>query len=1308
MPSSDGEAEALSCPDCGTLHALTEDGSLFEATVDVKPDDARLQQTVIYSPEDDDTAADDTAATEATVDYHVSVNATERLPGQKGEAPAAGQDHVGRFTVQSILGRGAFGTVYRAFDPVLDREVALKVPRFAEDDPALHERFLREAKSAARLRHPNIVAVFESGQTDRDPYIASEFVDGIPLSSVLRNDPPDTRTAVDWVRQIAEGIHYAHTEGIIHRDIKPANIMVSKGGRPQIMDFGLAKRSADNSAMTMEGQIIGTPAYMAPEQARGDREGVGPQADQYSVGVVLYEMLCGRTPFVGGVWKIMGEVVDPTELPPSPSSLRDGVSPDLEACCLKSLEKDPDDRYATLDDFAQDLERWLEGRSVTARPIGPAERLVRWCRRNRVVASLSGTLLVILLAAAIIGPLLAVEFQSLAEQATKDAEAAEKARGEEKVAKDRAQDEQAKAELARADAEEARRDTEKMLIDNFTETGLAAHAEGDAPRALLWFANAAAQSEQHPLREQHNRVRFESWASEVAIPFLAFETSRAWSEALRYHPSGRYLMTESADLVVEIRDLATGDILPFPVSGPIGTAVWNSDGSELLVASGQDLVQFSFPAGEELQRWRHDSPIGVATFSADDRWIAIGNDTGAKVLSADGSREILLSPELNEKIETVTFNAGGTLLATTSAATPVPGRSPLSDNGTLADGKTRVYSIGSDAEPVQLLNPLQPWHLERPGATPRFLSGGRLLTVESQKAIRCVDVATGDLQWEHPIRKCTNFDVSPDGSLVAVGSQYEVLLLDSQTGERIDCSIRHRNFVYGVAFHPDGKSLLSCSADSTARVTHVPSGEPEIQSIPHNDFVHRSVWSPDGSSFATIHWDGQLVRVWKRGGGVNSDFAVTLPDQQPFLREDLSGRRLIPAGFDTRRTRREVRVLDSTTGEVTTELPEQPGLISDLAVIGQGRTLVLAGSKDADTEEDVRKQNLNGPGVVRFVDAGNGAEVWPTLETPSAPIAVKVSPDEAVVVVLCHGGQLLLIDGADGSLNADVVCLDGKPGDYGWMIRDRLRFHPDGKRFAVWGSGQAIEVRNADDCSLVTTVRHYGSYVHDVRFSPDGRRFVSCGSQSDTVVRQWDVETGEPAWPVLQHSDWVFCAQFSADGKRLLTASRDRQVRLWDLETASIVCSTIELPDEVYAVCFAPGERYFLAGLRNGAVGVWDSRFGRPVAPSRVACEHIYDLALNRDQTHVLVSGRVNQLLGYDIDSWVREPAGGPPREDLRLLGEVLSGQRLNETGTPTGLTTVEWFDRWNRFRAAHPGSPFLELPAIARLQSEDEEILND
>lgn len=209
-----------------------------------------------------------------------------RGDGSHAEEMSAFPLKIERFVIREVLGSGGFGTVYRAHDPLLDREVALKVPRLTDDDPAHFDRFLHEAKAAARLRHPNIVAIFECGVTGNRPYIASEFVNGTPLSEFRNSKSPDIRQAVEIVRQIAEAIDYAHSERIIHRDLKPANIMMSKSGRPQVMDFGLAKFDSDSErSMTSEGMIVGTPAYMAPEQARGDKAAVGPLSDQYSVGV---------------------------------------------------------------------------------------------------------------------------------------------------------------------------------------------------------------------------------------------------------------------------------------------------------------------------------------------------------------------------------------------------------------------------------------------------------------------------------------------------------------------------------------------------------------------------------------------------------------------------------------------------------------------------------------------------------------------------------------------------------------------------------------------------------------------------------------------------------------------------------------------------------------------------------------------------------------------------------------------------------------------------------------------------------------
>jgi hypothetical protein len=276
--------------------------------------------------------------------------------------------------------------------------VALKVPKLVAREPERIKRFLTEAKAAARLHHPNIVAIFETGEADGVNYIATEFVSGEPLSRRLKRDRPSLRQAAQWVRDLALALAYAHGEGVIHRDIKPANIMIDSGQRPQLMDFGMAKVLAEaapaafdeaaggafatTSIATVDGTIMGTPAYMAPEQARGDVTAVGPQSDQYSLGVVFYELLTGRRPVV----KVRaGAIV--AEVPARPRKLTRKVPRDLEAICLKAIAKEPDDRYASAADLAVDLQHWLQADPVVARPFTLFERAVLWWRRNPKLAT---------------------------------------------------------------------------------------------------------------------------------------------------------------------------------------------------------------------------------------------------------------------------------------------------------------------------------------------------------------------------------------------------------------------------------------------------------------------------------------------------------------------------------------------------------------------------------------------------------------------------------------------------------------------------------------------------------------------------------------------------------------------------------------------------------------------------------------------------------------------------------------------------------------------------------------------------------
>lgn len=299
---------------------------------------------------------------------------TSRGPVQKAKRSATGDQsaplkQLGRFQIKSVLGEGAFGTVYRAHDPQLDRDVAVKVPRFAgQQSVEDRQRFLREARAAAGLHQANICPVHEVGTINGRDYIVLAFIDGKPLSKLLQTQPKlSDRQIAAVVRKLAAALQEAHDQGIIHRDLKPANIMINRKGEPVIMDFGLARRSlSDDAQISHSGQIIGTPAYMSPEQARGDGKNLDLRTDVYSLGIVLYELICGRRPFEGTVTEVIGQILH-TE-PPPPSQFRNTVPPELQAICLKAIARNPAERFASMKEFAAALVGYARALPTSERP----------------------------------------------------------------------------------------------------------------------------------------------------------------------------------------------------------------------------------------------------------------------------------------------------------------------------------------------------------------------------------------------------------------------------------------------------------------------------------------------------------------------------------------------------------------------------------------------------------------------------------------------------------------------------------------------------------------------------------------------------------------------------------------------------------------------------------------------------------------------------------------------------------------------------------------------------------------------------
>jgi serine/threonine-protein kinase len=288
-----------------------------------------------------------------------------------------------RYEREEVIGRGGMGVVIKARQLPFNRPVALKMMRDDCLDPGEVERFRREAQNMARLKHPNIVQVYAVGEIDGRPFFAMELVEGGSLARRIAGQIQPADQAARWVQTLAGAMHYAHGQGIIHRDLKPGNIVLTTDGTPKITDFGLARRLESDATHTHDGKIRGTVYYMSPEQARGDDTEIGPLSDVYALGVVLYELLAGRPPFKGATnYDTM--VLVRTQDPPPPRSFNPRVDPELEAVCLKCLEKKPTARYASAAELADDLGRWLRGERTKARPRRWPARLRRTLTRHPI------------------------------------------------------------------------------------------------------------------------------------------------------------------------------------------------------------------------------------------------------------------------------------------------------------------------------------------------------------------------------------------------------------------------------------------------------------------------------------------------------------------------------------------------------------------------------------------------------------------------------------------------------------------------------------------------------------------------------------------------------------------------------------------------------------------------------------------------------------------------------------------------------------------------------------------------------------
>ncbi len=417
-----------------------------------------------------------------------AVETTEYKATQDNQAPPRSPavdfpQQIGRFAVRCRLGGGAFGMVYRAWDEQLNREVAVKVLHSSlRDRPRIIERFQREARALAGLRHPHIVPVYDVGSDAGMHYMAAGLIKGKTLGERVDAKDLSWEESAQIVRKLAEALAYAHGRGIVHRDVKPDNVLLDEKGQPYLVDFGLAVQQEEAEKLTQAGAIVGTPAYMPPEHAEGMPAEPKPASDQYSLGVVLYELLTGKTPFYGPPAIVLHNILH--QEPAAPRTIRTDIPVELETICLKAMARQPEQRYAGCQELADDLRRWLEGEPIRAKQLSLGQRLVRWGRRRPALVALTGLTVVCLVLTAVVASVSAArlaasraEAASLAEQAKREAARANQTREEAKGL----------ALKAQQDEDKTRKDETQVKLDALQvlqETAKAKDAEKQQTEAL--------------------------------------------------------------------------------------------------------------------------------------------------------------------------------------------------------------------------------------------------------------------------------------------------------------------------------------------------------------------------------------------------------------------------------------------------------------------------------------------------------------------------------------------------------------------------------------------------------------------------------------------------------------------------------------------------------------------------------------------------------------------------------------------------------------------------------------------------------
>jgi WD40 repeat protein/tRNA A-37 threonylcarbamoyl transferase component Bud32 len=952
--------------------------------------------------------------------------------------------YFGDYVLLDVLGRGGMGIVYKAHQVSLNRAVALKMIRDgklagAEDV----RRFRQEAEAAAQLDHPGIVPIYEVGEHDGQNYFSMKLVEGGSLAEQLDRYAQDPRNAAGLVAAVARAVHHGHRRGTLHRDLKPSNILLDRSGLPMVTDFGLARRIEGGGELTQTGAILGTPPYMAPEQAVGRGRAITVATDVYGLGAVLYATLTGRPPFqADSVAETLAQVRD--HEPESPARHNRRVDRDLETICLKSLQKDAPKRYPSAEALAEDLERWLAGEPIRARPVRPWERSMKWARRRPVTASLIALLLLI----TVLGS------AGVIWQRSKTRAALAEARANLYFHLIRAADREWWSSNVRRVEEllgecppenrawewhylERRNHAERLTLPGrlgfgghilFSPDGRQIAATGENGAVSVWDATRGA-------------VLYALGGHEVSgVPTVAFSAD------------GRQLAVNRGT-GVEILDATTGQKLR-DVGGGTSEANPPAGGARLRPFSGDrtwDQLVLDAATGRVLRSRDSYGPYVVVAVSADGRLLARSDpglgDITLRELTDDRPRTTLRGHA--RSVESLALDADGRVLASTD------------EEGLLILWDT------TDGHPLHRLSAGRCWGLV-------FSPDGKTLASGGQD--RCVtlrDVATG-----RTIRTLRGHD-DWVASLAFNAGGTQLASLDAAGIAKVwdpatDSAVRRLKGpgveVGDFRFSPDGRHVATVEGkpvtrwevEVTVRLWDLASGK-AVRTLRGfaEEYVSNVAYSPDGTRLALSMGprpDDHHVHVWDAASGRE---LLTVPDHGHMVRAvafHSAGTRIATADWAGTLT-----VWDAASGQELLAVSAHDCPITEVVFSPDGRRIATAAGED-------------GRGEAVLWDAETGNRQLLLQGHADWVFAVAFSPDGRRLATASGDRTIRVWDTASGQL---LLTLRGH--------QDRVSsvcFSPDGRRLASAGQDRVVKLWDGRTGREIVSLSEAG---HAVTFNPDGR-----------------------------------------------------------------------------------------------------------------------------------------------------------------------------------------------------------------------------